>query len=216
MLSRRLFLAGAAAAAMSHGGVPAHAEAILTDDGLYRQPWFIDSFLELADDLDAAADKGKRLVVMWELKGCPYCRDTHLINFARPDIENYVKEHFDVLQLNIIGAREVTDFDGQKLGEKQMAAKYGLRGTPVFQFFPERAKGLGAKPPREREVLRMLGYRQPDEFKQMFVFVAERIYERMSFHDYLRTPSLYPSPASTPTLPSPASGGGIKGGGGGG
>jgi thioredoxin-related protein len=187
MLTRRSFLTGAAAlAALPHATSIGQAAAVMTDDGLYRQPWFIDSFLELADDLDAAADKGKRLAVMWELKGCPYCRDTHLINFARADIENYVKERFDVLQLNIIGAREVTDFDGEKLGEKQMAAKYGLRGTPIFQFFPERSKGLGAKPPREREVLRMLGYQRPDEFKQMFVFVAERIYERMSFRDYLR------------------------------
>ena len=196
MLSRRLFLTGSAAlAALPNIAGAARAAAIMTDDGLYRQPWFIDSFLELADDLDTAGGKGKRLVVIWELKGCPYCRDTHLINFARADIEAYVKQHFDVLQLNITGAREVTDFDGQKLGEKQMAAKYGLRGTPVFQFFPERSKGLGAKPPREREVPRSFGYRQPDEFKLMFVFVAERIYQRMSFSDYLRTPT-HPSPAS--------------------
>lgn len=187
MLSRRSFLTGTAAlAALPHATHPAQAAAIMTEDGIYRQPWFLDSFLELADDLDAAADKGKRLVVMWELKGCPYCRDTHLINFARPDIENYVKERFEVLQLNIIGAREVTDFDGQKLGEKQIAQKYGLRGTPIFQFFPERSTGLGAKPPREREVLRMFGYQQPDVFKMMFAFVAERQYERMSFQDYLR------------------------------
>ena len=198
MLSRRTFLTGAAAIAALPRATGAQTAAIMTDDGLYRQPWFIDSFLELADDLDAAAEKGKRLVAMWELKGCPYCRDTHLINFARADIAAYVKERFDVLQLNIIGAREVTDFDGQKLGEKQMAAKYGLRGTPIFQFFPERSQGLADKPPREREVLRMLGYQQPDTFKQMFVFVAERIYQRMSFSDYLRTP----------THPSPASGGG--------
>jgi thioredoxin-related protein len=186
MLSRRLLLAGTAAAAMMPGDPISRAAAILTDDGLYRQPWFIDSFLELADDLDAAAGKGKRLALMWELKGCPYCRDTHFINFARADIEQYVKERFEILQLNIIGAREVTDFDGQKLGEKQLAAKYGLRGTPVFQFFPERSAGLGAKPAREREVLRSFGYQQPDEFKQMFVFVAERIYERMTFREYLR------------------------------
>jgi hypothetical protein len=56
----------------------------------------------------------------------------------------------------------------------------------VLQFFPERSKGLGAKPPREREVLRSFGYQPPDEFKQMFVFVAERIYERMMFREYLR------------------------------
>jgi len=186
MLSRRMFLAGAAALALP--GV-ARSAAVMTEDGIYRQPWFIDSFLELTDDLDTAAGRGKRLVVMWDLKGCPYCRDTHLINFARADIENYVKERFDVLQLNIIGDREVTDFDGEKLPEKRLAQKYGLRGTPSFQFFPERSAGLAAKPPREREVQRMQGYLKPDAFKHMFVFVAERAYERGSFNDYLRTQS---------------------------
>ena len=74
---------------------------------------------------------------MWELRGCPYCRETHLVNFARPDIEDYVKANFEILQLNIIGARKVTDFDGSEISEKALAAKYGVRFTPTFQFFPE-------------------------------------------------------------------------------
>ena len=82
---------------------------------------------------------------MWELRGCPYCRETHLINFAKPEIENYIKERFEILQLNIIGSREVTDFDGEKLSEKAFAQKYGVRFTPTFQFFPESAAGLAAE-----------------------------------------------------------------------
>jgi thioredoxin-related protein len=186
MLSRRLFIAGSAALAATPSLQSVQAKAILTDDGLYSEPWFTESFLEYADDLEAAAAKGKRLALMWELKGCPYCQETHLVNFARPDIENYIKQHFDVVQLNIIGDREVTDFDGEKLPEKKMARKYFLRGTPSFQFFPEHAAGLGAKPPREREVLRMQGYLPPETFKRMFMFVAERAYMRGSFQDYLK------------------------------
>ena len=82
---------------------------------------------------------------MWELRGCPYCRETHLVNFARADIEDYVKANFDILQLNIIGSRKVTDFDGSEISEKALAAKYGVRFTPTFQFFPECA----ARPWRE-------------------------------------------------------------------
>lgn len=189
MLSRRHFVAGSAATLAAMAGVPARAAAVLTDDGLYREPWFIDSLLELADDLGDAAKNGKRLAIMWELRGCPYCRETHFVNFARPDIEAYVKQHFDILQLNILGDREVTDFDGQKLSEKKMAQKYLIRGTPTFQFFPDRADGLAAKPPREREVLRTQGYLLPEDFKRSFRFVAERAYERMSFRDYLRAQS---------------------------
>ena len=68
---RRAFLAGSMGGGLAlHFARPAFAEAILTDDGLYRQPWFLESFLELADDLEAAAASGKRFAVMWELRGC--------------------------------------------------------------------------------------------------------------------------------------------------
>src|SRR6478735_6032794 len=95
-LTRRdVIMGGAALAGASLLGGRARAEAVLTEDGLYRQPWFIESLLELADDLDGAAKAGKRFAIMWELRGCPYCRETHLVNFARPDIESYVRANFD-------------------------------------------------------------------------------------------------------------------------
>lgn len=186
MLTRRLFAAGSMSAVLASGLRRADAQALMTDDGLYKQPWFLESFLELADDLQGAAEKGKRFAVMWELKGCPYCKETHLVNFARPEVENFIKERFEVLQLNIIGAREVTDFDGEKLAEKRMAEKYGIRFTPTFQFFPERMAGLAGKKPREREVTRAQGYLEPAHFLAMFRFVAERAYERGSLRDFLK------------------------------
>ncbi len=146
MLDRRSFLAGAAALAAGSRSASADT-AILTDDGIYKQPWFVESFLDLAEDLETARSHGKRFAVVWELRGCPYCKETHLVNFAQPRISDYVKTNFEVLQLNIIGARKVTDFDGEELSEKNLAPKYGVRFTPTFQFFPERTDGLKALAP---------------------------------------------------------------------
>ena len=183
-LTRRSLLA--AGAALGAGFAEARAEPLLTEDGLYKQPWFLDSFLELADDLQGASNAGKRLAVMWELRGCPYCRETHLVNFARPDIEAYIKSNFEILQLNIIGSRKVTDFDGAEMSEKALAAKYGVRFTPTFQFFPESAALLAGKPPEQREVARAPGYLRPDDFLAMFRYVREKEYERKSFREYVR------------------------------
>ena len=189
MLSRRLFVAGCAGSVLAAGIRAARAAAVLTDDGIYTQPWFLESFLELADDLQDATKKGKRLAVMWELKGCPYCKQTHLINFAKPEIESYIKQRFEILQLNIVGSREVTDFDGQKLTEKALAAKYGVRYTPTIQFFPEQAAGLAARKPQEREVTRVLGYQEPQQFLSTFRYIAERAYQKGNLRDYLKSNS---------------------------
>jgi thioredoxin-related protein len=189
MTTRRDLILGAGASLLAGAvGVPARAEEpILTEDGLYKQPWFVESFLELGDDLDQAAKRGKRFAVMWELKGCPYCRETHFVNFARPDIADFVRANFDILQLNIIGSRKVTDFDGNELGEKQIANKYGVRFTPTFQFFPASATGLKDKEAGKREVARIAGYLRPDDFLAMFRYVREDAYETQTFRDFLRS-----------------------------
>ena len=186
MLSRRLFVAGCASSALALRAPDVRSAAVLTDDGLYSQSWFLQSFLELGDDLQAAADKGKRLAIIWELRGCPYCKETHLVNFAKPEIENYIKGRFEILQLNIVGSREVTDFDGEKLSEKRIAEKYGVRFTPTFQFFRERVADLAGMKPRDREVTRAQGYLEPRHFLAMFRFVAERAYENGTLRDFLK------------------------------
>ncbi len=185
-LTRRHLLLGAAATGwLGLSGAQA-AEPILTDDGLYKQPWFLESFLDLPEDLEEARKAGKRFVIMWELKGCPYCKETHFVNFARPDINDYIKTNFEVLQLNIIGSRKVTDFDGAQLSEKELAAKYGVRFTPTFQFFAERAAPLKNAAPQKREVARAPGYLRPDDFLAMFRYVREKAYQDKSFREYLR------------------------------
>jgi thioredoxin-related protein len=187
MVSRRLFVAASAAGCLGlWNRSSARAQAVLTDDGFYREPWFLESFLELGDDLAAAGEKKKWLAVMWELRGCPYCKETHLVNFAKPEIVNFIRDHFEILQLNIIGSREVTDFDGQKLSEKALAQKYGVRYTPTIQFFPDSVAGLAQKTPKEREITRIQGYLAPAAFLTMFRFVAERAYEKGSLRDYLK------------------------------
>lgn len=193
-LTRRqaLTLAGGAliAAASASGAMtsrPAAAvEPILTDDGLYKQDWFLESFLDLAEDLTMAAAAGKRFAVMWELKGCPYCKETHFTNFADPAINDFIRNRFDVLQLNIIGSRLVTDFDGAAMSEKALAGKYGVRFTPTIQFFAPSADGLDAREPRQREVARMPGYFKPRHFLAMFRFVHDRAYEREDFRSFLK------------------------------
>ena len=187
-MTRRDLLLGAAAGALVMPRAFAK-EMQLTPEGLIAEPWFLESFLDLPDDLAAAGKKGKRLAIMWELRGCPYCRETHLVNFAQKRIVDYIKANFEVLQLNIIGDRKVTDFDGAELSEKALAAKYAVRFTPTFQFFRDTPAEMKALPPAKREVARAPGYLRPDDFLAFFRFVREKAYEKGSFRDFLKKQS---------------------------
>ena len=191
MLSRRHFVgrAGAAVAA----ALPASSllaatgdEPEVSGDGLYTQPWFMETFLDLEEDLEEARAEGKRFAVLWEQKGCPYCKELHWVNFADPETLDYVRGGFGILQLNLWGAREVTDFDGEVLEERKLARKWRVNFTPTLQFFPDTINAVAGRPGMEAEVARMPGYFKLFHFRAMFEFVQDRAYETSDFQRYLR------------------------------
>lgn len=165
MITRRGLLASAAAMA---GPARAMAEARLGEDGLYQLDWYLESFLDLGEDLAGASRDGKRFAILWGLRNCPACRRMHEVHLADPTTEAYIRDNFAVLHLNILGAREVTDFDGTKLPEKAFAKRCGIEGTPTIQFFPASAAGLAARPPKDREIARMASLPDPQAFIAQF------------------------------------------------
>lgn len=172
-----LLLAFSTGAASATGGDTTLPPPELGDDGLYQQPWFEQTFLDLSEDLAEAVQSGRRLVIIWEQRGCPYCKQTHEVNFRIPRVVDYVKSNFFVLQLNMWGDREVTDFDGEVTTEKQLARKWRVLFTPTFQFFPDAPEAALGKPGNLAEVHRLPGYFKPFHFYFQFRYVREKGYE---------------------------------------
>lgn len=54
-----------------------------------------------------------------------------------PEIDQYIHDNYFVVQINMFGDVEVTDFDGTTLPEKDMAVRWGALFTPSIYFFPE-------------------------------------------------------------------------------
>lgn len=156
------------------------------EDGRHTQAWFLNSFLVLKEDLADAAAQGKRLAILWDQRGCPYCLEMHRVNLADPDVNSYIRERFHIVQLDLYGAREVTDFDGQVLSERELARKYGIAFTPTVQFLPPSPAEIEGKSGKAVEVARMPGYFRPGHFEAMFAFVHERAYESQSFQRYVK------------------------------
>ncbi len=116
--------------------VPAMA-AELGDDGLHKAAWMRDTFKDLSEDLAEANAEGKRLLLMFEQRGCVYCTKMHEEVFPDPEVTRMIEENYFVVQLNMHGETEVTDFDGEVLPEKEMARKWGILFTPTLMFMPE-------------------------------------------------------------------------------
>lgn len=110
--------------------------AELGDDGLHKADWMRDTFKDLGEDLAEANDEGKRLMVLIEQRGCIYCKKMYEEVFALPEVEQYIQDNYFVVQINMFGDVEVTDFDGTVLPEKEMVKRWGALFTPNILFFP--------------------------------------------------------------------------------
>ena len=109
----------------------------LGDDGLHKTDWMRDTFKDLREDLDEANGEGKRLLLIFEQRGCIYCTKMHEEVFSQDVVSDYIRENYFVVQLNLHGDVEIVDFDGEALSEKAAARKWGLLFTPTMLFLPE-------------------------------------------------------------------------------
>lgn len=154
------------------------------DDGLHKQPWMRDTFKDLREDLDEANAEGKRLVLFFEQRGCIYCRAMHEEVFVDPKISDYIAENFFVVQLNLHGDIEVTDFDGESLTEKDMARKWRVLFTPNIVFLPEEVpEGVSAV---DAAVAVMPGAFGKGTTIDMFTWVKQKRYELDNDEDFQR------------------------------
>ena len=148
----------------------------VNEDGVYTQTWFLESFLDLREDLLESRANGKHLAILWEQRGCPYCKETHAVNLRVPKIVNYIKNNFNIIQLNLWGDKEVTDFDGEVTTEKKLARKYKIQFTPTMQFFAKDKKLDPKKSGAQQEIWRIMGYWKPFHFLNTFVYVRDKGY----------------------------------------
>lgn len=150
----------------------------LGEDGIYHQAWALNSFLDLREDFGEASAKGKRFAVIFEQRGCIYCTKMHTEVLALRYINDYVRENFEIVQLDLWGAREVVDFDGAKLSEKKLAERWGIMFTPTVVFLREKLPADRKVWGQPLEVVRMsLGF-GPPTFYDLFVWVRAKIYEQ--------------------------------------
>jgi hypothetical protein len=148
------------------------------DDGIYHQKWFVQSFFDLREDFADAKAQGKRLAIIFEQRGCIYCVKMHTEVLKKRYINDYVRNNFAVIQFDMWGSRDVTDFDGQKMPEKKLAERWGIMFTPTVIFFNEDIDDMTGQWGQPLEVARMNLGIGAGTFYDMFTWVRAKVYEK--------------------------------------
>ena len=138
-------------------------------------PWFTQSFLDLRDELQAATQDKKRLLLYFGQDGCPYCRRLMEMNFSQRAIVDKTRANFRAIALDIWGDLEVTWTDGRRMTEKQLAKQLQVQFTPTLLFLDEQG----------RVDTRLNGYWPPHRFEGALDYVVTRQSGRLSLAEYL-------------------------------
>lgn len=155
--------------------------------------WFKESFLEFSDDVAEAAEQGKRVLLLFQQDGCPYCNLLVERNLSQKNILERVKDKFDVIAINIWGDREVITVGGETYTEKEFSAALKVQFTPTLLFFNEQGKAI----------LKLNGYLPPREFLTAINFVADRQETKISYREFVRNASATSTTGDDRLLPQP-------------
>lgn len=138
--------------------------------------WFKDSFLDISEDIEEASEKNKHFMIFLDFEGCPYCSKMLKESFEEDNkTSQFIKNNFDVIELNVKGSRELTWVDGDVLTEKDLTEKLKIQYSPTLIIFNS----------NKEIVARVNGYRNSTDFQYILDFIQTKSYEKIDFTTYL-------------------------------
>lgn len=100
------------------------------------QYFFEQNLGDLSEELETARDEGKKgIFLFFEMDECPFCHRMKNTVLNQPDIQDYYKQNFHSLTIDIEGDIEIVDFEGNETTQKEFASKNRVRATPVLTFY---------------------------------------------------------------------------------
>jgi len=135
--------------------------------------WFKPSFLDFRQDVAEARQRGRHVMIFLHLDDCPYCARLLKENFVSGDNHDFMREHFDVIAVNVRGSLEARWIDGATYTEKGLAGHLKIRGTPTIVFLGQDGK----------KVLQINGYRDPRALRAALDHVQGTRYLSRPFAD---------------------------------
>ena len=163
--------------------LPAWA-ADLDADGLHKVDWFQDTWKDLQEDFATASEEGKRLLIIVEQRGCIYCREMHETSFKDEKVLARLTEDYYPIRINLHGATEMVDTDGESMEERDAARRWGVMFTPTMIFMPTEISDDA--PAIRQAVAVMPGAFKPGTTYDLLTWVLEERYLDQSEEDFQR------------------------------
>lgn len=141
--------------------------------------FFHHGFGDLQEEVENARDEGQEyIMVMVELSDCPWCERMKTLILNRSEVQDYYRERFRNLMINVESENPLTNFDGEEYTEHDFAVDlHRVRASPEFLFFDLDGE----------LVTRFLGVlKGPDEFLLLGEFIADEHYKESDFTSFKR------------------------------
>lgn len=97
--------------------------------------WFKPSRLDLPTEIKEATNNKKILLVFAHQDNCSFTAKFIETTFQDEKVKNLLLKHFEIIDLNVNGEREVIASNHQKLKEKEYARKIKIFSTPTLLVF---------------------------------------------------------------------------------
>jgi thioredoxin-related protein len=151
-----------------------------------REFFFTQSFGDFPEELAEARKAGKiGIMLFFEQEGCSYCRTMMNKVLNQRQVQDWYRERFVAIAVDIRGDVELKDFDGVSLPSKAFAIQRRAVMTPVIIFIDLDGS----------EIFRKWGMiSTPEEFLLVGSYIEEKRYMDISFDDYSRQKGREPDP----------------------
>lgn len=107
------------------------------------QFFFEQSLGDLTEELEIAREEGKQgIFLFFEMDECPFCHRMKQTVLNQPEVQEYFRQNFHSLAIDIEGDIDIVDFDGNDTTQKEFSRSNRVRATPLLAFYDLEGKRL--------------------------------------------------------------------------
>ncbi len=128
------------------------------------------------EGLELAKAKNKHVLVNFTTAWCGFCKKMNATTFKEPEVIKMMNENFITVMVDGDSRKEL-NVNGYKITERDLSrSEYRVTGYPAYWFLKPDGEKLGVLP----------GYQQAQVFLDVLYFMKEKLYDKMTFEEYLK------------------------------